>query len=160
MKSSFFKEKYLCRHGGMYFRYDFSLGYIYSMYMPTYFQTSVACLIWRNMRDNISTINKINLESWYFPIQGNFLSNKKKQSTHMQQCWWIWFASHQAKEARFERLHIVWFHLYDFLEKTTIQGENRLGVQGAGSGLCRWEGLITKRHEQILWDDGTVLHLH
>ena len=50
----------------------------------------------------------------------------------MQQCGGISFASHQAKGARFERLHIMWFHLYDFLEKTTIQGENRLGVQGVG----------------------------
>ena len=66
------------------------------------------------------------------PYKGIFSAIKKKQSTHMQQCGGISFASHQAKGARFERLHIMWFHLYDFLEKTTIQGENRLGVQGVG----------------------------
>lgn len=160
MKSSFFKEKYLCRHGGMCFRYDSSLGYIYAMYMPIHFQTSVVCLIWRSMRDNnISPINKINLESWYFHTRE--FSQQYKEAVYSHAIMWVnLICITPSKRSQIWKTTYVWFHLCDFLEKTTIQGKNRLGVQGAGSRLCRWEGLITKRHKQILWDDGAVLYLH
>ena len=89
------------------------------------------------MRDDTSPINRINLESWY-SIQGNFLSNKKKQNTDT--CSDVGESHvHHTKQKKpdskdhilYDSICMIFWKRQKYREKTD-QGLTGLGVGGTG----------------------------
>lgn len=96
-------------------------------------------------------INKL----WYIHSMAFYLSIKWKKYWYIQQLGWISKALHWVKDARCKWVYIVWFYLYETLQKTNIISHDRKPI----SGCRRWSGGLGWVTKELFEGNGNFLYI-